>query len=259
MTMVLCIEEVVKRYSGLTAIDRVSLNIETGQVVGLIGANGAGKTTLVQMISGYCRVDEGRILLGNRNITDAEPHTISRLGIARTFQNIRLFPEMTVLENVAIGGMYSASRSEFHKTEKNRASPSVIVRNWFRSSVDLFELDVLESLGIKGLAARRAQTLSYGDQRRVEIARAMAAKPQVLLLDEPAAGMSNSEADELGTHIRSIAHAGVAVLLIEHNVALVSSVADVICVMNQGKRIALGSPSDVLKDPLVIESYIGVA
>lgn len=257
--MHLDIQAVVKRFGGLTAVDGVSLSVTEGKIVGLIGPNGAGKTTLVQMITGYCRVDAGRICLDDIDISKAPPHQISRLGIARTFQNIRMFHEMTVAENVAMGALYNRSTSARAGRKRIDLRPPRMPRRRVGAALSgpLRESGQLELLGVSRLATRLAGTLSYGDQRRVEIARALATRPGVLLLDEPAAGMSSKEADELGGYIRAVAAAGVAVLLIEHNVRLVRTICESICVMDQGRRLAWGTPDEVMADASVIDAYLG--
>lgn len=260
--MHLDVQEVVKRYGGLTAVDGVSLTVPEGTVVGLIGPNGAGKTTLVQMIAGYCRVDSGRIIVDAIDISRLPPHAIARRGIARTFQNIRVFPEMTVAENVAMGTLYNRNARTNIATGRKRSARGLreplraVARAALRGNRAPAS-EHLELLGIASMSGRLAGTLAYGDQRRVEISRALATSPGVLLLDEPAAGMSSKEADELGGYISAIAASGVAVLLIEHNVRLVRTICGRICVMDQGRRIAWGSPDQIMADPAVMNAYLG--
>ena len=256
--------DVTKYFGGLTAVDRVSLTMHPGQVTGLIGPNGAGKSTAVDLISGYLKLSSGQICAGDVEIGTLAPHDIAKLGVARTFQTVRLYPEMSVEENVAAGAALSAGR-------RVRSLKPVMHRlnNRWRDGIhgapgsgetvssDTHIEELLDKFHIADVRKQLAVTLPYGLQRRVEIARALCRKPAYLLLDEPAAGMTDPEAADLGKRIRGIADEGVAVLLIEHNVRLVSDICNRLYVLNQGQVIAEGQPNSVMSDPSVVDAYLG--
>jgi ABC-type branched-subunit amino acid transport system ATPase component len=231
----LVLENAGVRYGGVDALRDVSLAVESGGVLGLIGPNGAGKTTLVNATTGLAPLAAGTIALDGRRIDGLPPHRIARAGIARTYQNIRLFGALDVHANLAAGAF----------ARPGRLTPAEIAT-------------LLERAGIPGLdLTARAGSLPYGDQRRLEIARALAAAPTVLMLDEPAAGMNPSETTRLVDTIRSIAAGGIAVLLIEHDMTLVRAACDRVVVLNFGQVIARGTPSEVGRDPVVVEAYLG--
>jgi branched-chain amino acid transport system ATP-binding protein len=234
-------------------VDGASFEVRPGEVHGLIGPNGAGKTTLINMVSGLLRPTGGEIRLGGRPIHALPPYRIAALGVARTFQNIRLFPDLSALANVLVGEhlvrrasllarvlmLPGAAEEERRAKDKARA--------------------LLERIGLGDRADERAKNLSYGEQRRVEIARALAAEPRIVLLDEPTAGMNPVEVQSVAGLIREVAAAGHSVLLIEHNVKLVMDVCERITVLNFGKVIAAGDPRSVKKDPAVVTAYLGSA
>jgi ABC-type branched-subunit amino acid transport system ATPase component len=230
-------ESVGKRFGGVEALKGVSLSLAEGQIVGLIGPNGSGKTTLLNCLSGVFPATSGRISIDGRPLSGAT-HKAARRGVVRTFQNIRLFGRLTALQNVEAGAL-GAGR---------------VARRRSRS----YGEQVLEELGIAPLADRYAETLSYGDQRRVEIARALAARPRYLLLDEPAAGMNDAESDELAGSIERIrGDHGCGVLVVEHDLRLIMRVCESIVVLNEGDVISRGRPEEVRADPAVVAAYIG--
>jgi branched-chain amino acid transport system ATP-binding protein len=244
--------DVTIRFGGLTAVSKFNALIRQHELVGLIGPNGAGKTTIFNMLTGVYKPTEGEIKVGGVSTRNLKPYEITRLGLARTFQNIRLFKELTVLDNVKIGG---------HIHYKYSGTSAVLHTNRFHDAEDRAEVEAMDLLRIFGLASRAndaAKNLPYGDQRRLEIARALAAKPKLLLLDEPAAGLNDSETLELMRDIRDIRKRfDIAILLIEHNMELVMGVCARIIVLNFGKTIKEGSPEEVRTDSAVIEAYLG--
>jgi branched-chain amino acid transport system ATP-binding protein len=246
------INELTRRFGGVTAVDRVSFAVNPGEVFGVIGPNGAGKTTLFNLVTGVTPPTSGSLLHDGTDITAARPHQIARRGIARTFQNIRLFSELSALENVMIGrhchtrsGLFSGVLGLGTAGAEERA-----VRKRAR-----------ELLALMGLATRahvKARNLPYGDQRRLEIARALALEPQVLLLDEPAAGMNPAEKTALADFMRRLrVDFDLTMLIIEHHVPLVMGLCDRIAVLDFGRLIALGDPETVRRDPAVVEAYLG--
>jgi branched-chain amino acid transport system ATP-binding protein len=240
------------RFGGLTAVSDFNLAIEPHELVGLIGPNGAGKTTIFNMLTGVYKPTEGEIFVGGTATADYKPYQITALGLARTFQNIRLFKELTVLDNVRIGG---------HIHYKYSATSAVLHTNRFRAAEDVAEREAMKLLEIFNLDSRAnyyAKNLPYGDQRRLEIARALAARPKLLLLDEPAAGLNTGETIELMEKIHEIRDRfDLAILLIEHNMELVMGICERIIVLNFGKTIAQGDPDEIRCNPVVIEAYLG--
>lgn len=247
--------KVSKRFGGLTAVKNVDFYICNGEIVGLIGPNGAGKTTLFNCITGMHQATEGQIVFkphGNDiYIHNLVPHQITRLGIARTFQNIRLFSNMTALENVMVGQ---------HTRTKTGAVSAIIKRKWVYMEEKAIESNAFRYLNFVGLdkyANHLATNLPYGLQRRLEIARAIASEPRLLLLDEPAAGMNPSETDDLMELINKIKDNGITILLIEHHMNVVMGISDRIAVLDQGIKIAEGTPDEIKRDEKVIAAYLG--
>ena len=252
MTDLLCLENVSKAFGGLLAVNKVSMSIKEGQIFGLIGPNGAGKTTLFNTITGLSPATEGKILLNGENITGLSETKLVLHGICRTFQKLKIFRGLTVLDNVMIGGHIQGKASAMDallQSKKTRAE-----ENKLREHAMYY----IELLGLIDKKDQLAKNLSYGDQRRVEIARALAAEPTLLLLDEPAAGMNLSEArmlTELIVWIRDKLKK--TILLIEHNMRVVMPIADWVAVLSQGKKIADGTPYEVQKSEEVIIAYLG--
>jgi branched-chain amino acid transport system ATP-binding protein len=247
-------KDVTIRFGGLTAVSDLNLEIHAGELLGLIGPNGAGKTTIFNMLTGVYKPTEGEILVGGVSTRGMKPYEITSLGLARTFQNIRLFKDLSVLDNVKIGG---------HVHYKYSGTSAVLHTNRFREAEDAAEVDAMKLLDIFGLRRRAhddAKNLPYGDQRRLEIARALAARPKVLLLDEPAAGLNDSETRALMETIHDIRDRfRIAILLIEHNMELVMGICERIYVLNFGRTIAVGQPEAIRSNQAVIEAYLGEA
>ena len=249
----LAVKQITRRFGGLVAVNEVSFDVYNQEIFGLIGPNGAGKTTLFNLITGLIEPSSGQIFSQSQLISNLKPHQIAAKGIARTFQNIRLFGELSALENVIVG-RHLHTKSNFVTGILGLPQANQAEKKAKQKAKELIEL-----VGLGDRVSEKAKNLSYGDQRRLEIARALALEPSILLLDEPAAGMNPNEKQVLSTFIRDLrTQFNLTIILIEHHVPLVMGLCDRIAVLNFGKLIALGQPEIVRNDPAVIEAYLGV-
>jgi branched-chain amino acid transport system ATP-binding protein len=249
-------ERLTRAYGGVVAVNKVSFSVEEGLITGLIGPNGAGKTTLFNNITGLDQPTRGRVIFEGKDITGYPAHKICRMGIARTFQNIRLFKELTVVENVMIGRHFKTGK---HKTKGRflNAFDSYFRLKQEEEAIYERSCEWLDFFDMGSMKDEYAKNLPYGKQRELEIARALATDPTLLFLDEPAAGMNPQETDHLMATIRKIRDLDVTVVLIEHDMKLVMSICDTITVLNYGEKLAEGTPSEIKNNSSVIEAYLG--
>lgn len=249
MSTLLSLSHVTRRFGGLTAVDDVSAEIDKGALVGLIGPNGAGKTTLFNLISGFTPPSSGEIRFKGERIDGMKPFDVARRGMGRTFQNLRIFPNMSVFDNVSVGAIGSIGVGPLSTLIGGKARADAISERTYAA---------LEAVGLADDAKELAANISYGKRKYLEIARALAMQPDLLILDEPAAGLNDSETQGLAAFIRKLHASGVTILLVEHDMGLVMSICERVIVLASGRKIADATPVGVKADPAVLEAYLGV-